>query len=233
MNGLLDDFENMFNFNTAPAGPVIPADTMASARYSVGALSVTNQALSAPNLPTTQDQLANLSQLGNILEQLTDNVGPFSILSGFRTRELQNLLSAQGEPTASGTSFHEVGRGVDIAPTSMDINSFFGMLLSNEDLKNEFAEIAIKPGQNSIHLAVNVPGDVRTTKVLGLNSDNVYTSLSIDDILAYITPFMPDAATAEDYASAELVTWNTTPLLLAGLALISAGAYLIMSRKKI
>lgn len=215
---------------SAPSPSAFQPGTMLSSRYSLASMTVTNQNLSQANLPSTQNQMNNLIILADVMEQLTNEVGPFTILSAFRTGELQNALAAQGEPTASGTSFHEVGRGIDIAPSSMSITEFFGRLLSNDDLKSKFSEIAIKPTQNSIHLAVNVPGDVRDPKVLGLNADGVYAKLTLDDIVAYIAPFMPDEQTAIDYADAKLVTRDNTPLILAIVVGFGAAAYLLFTK---
>lgn len=171
---------------------------MLSPNYSVGMLCVTSQTLKAPNLPSTADQMSNLTQLANFLETLNSSVGPFTILSGFRTPELESVLTANGEPTAPGLSFHEVGRGIDITPTSMNLQDFFGTMLANATIPGDCAEIAYKPSQNSIHLAINVPGDTRDTKVLQLDpSTNTYTAMSPSDIEIFIQPYVPGMAPAD------------------------------------
>lgn len=196
-------------------------------------LTLTNQSLTMPNLPTTPYDFDNLKLLAQTLEYLQANIGPFQILSAYRTKELQDKLTAEGEPTGSGVkSFHEVGRGVDIYPTTMSIDEYFGRILANPDLKDQFAEIAIKPSQNALHLAINVPGDVRTPKVTGLNPLGVYARLSVDEITAYIAPFMDSVEDAYDYAAAELVSINFTPMIVTAVAALGGGILLLLARGK-
>ncbi len=202
---------------------------MLSPHYSLQNLTATSQQLSQPNLPGP-DELENLTYLADFLEQLTNEIGHFTILSGFRTKELQDVLASKGEPTASGTSFHEKGRGVDIAPTTMTPAEFFGRLLANENLKNMCAEIAIKLSQGALHLAINVPSDTRDPKVLGLNSEGVYARLTLEDILTYIEPYMPSAEVATSYAEAQLVTYNRTPMLLAAAGALALSALLLLKK---
>lgn len=213
--------------------PVAYADpsTMLSAHYSIGNLSATSQPVTQANLPSTTTQLSNMQYLADTLEMLDSEVGPFSLLSSFRTKELQNLLAAAGEPTASGTSFHELGRAVDITPTTMGITEMFGRILANSDLKNRFVEIAIKPSQNALHLAVNVPDDTRTPKVLGLNADNVYKSLSAEEILPYITPYMPAGTDITEYAD-DLAPKTNVALLLGIVAAIGGVIYMSLGKAK-
>lgn len=203
-----------------------------SDHYRLKDLTATNQALSAPNDPSSADHFNNLETTAQILESLEYKVGPFTILSGYRTKELQDKLAASGEPTASGLSFHEIGRGVDIYPTTMTLDQFFGLLLADEELKGQFAEIAIKPSQNSIHLATNVPGDVRSAKVLGLNTEGIYARLNLDEIAGYIAPYMASIDEAYDYAAARLVSYNRMPLILTAVAGLAGAAFLLLMPKK-
>ena len=145
--------------------------TMLSQNFSLGDLVVTEQILQNPNLPSTQEHMDNLTTLAQTLDEMMSQIGPFQILSGFRTQELQQALKEGGNPTSPGTSFHEVGRSIDFYPTTMPVGEYFARLLANEGLKAKFAEIAYKPAQNAIHVAVNVPGDTRVTKILKLNSE--------------------------------------------------------------
>ena len=212
--------------------PIASASTLLSPNYSISALSQTSKPLMTPNLPTTEDQLYNMSVLAKTLESLRSIIGPFSIISGFRTKELQQLLASSGEPVAAGVSYHELGLAVDIYPTNMSIDEFFGRLLSDEPLKAQFAEIAIKPKQNSIHLSVNTPDNMKEPKILGLNNDNVYGRLSLDDIANYIAPYMASIDEAYDYAASKLVTYNKTPLILTVAVSLAGMAYLFLNKPK-
>lgn len=207
-------------------------NAMLSEHYSLGNLTVTNQQLSAPNMPESADHFQNLTYTADILERLDHEVGPFRILSGYRTKELQNALAAAGEPTATGTSFHEIGRAVDIAPTTMTPAEYFGRILANENLKSQFSEISIKPSQNALHLAINIPGDVRDPKVMGLNDAGSYVRLTLDEITSYIQPFMASAQDAYDYAAAQLVTFNRTPLILGMVAAVGGVLYFALAGGK-
>lgn len=199
-----------------------------SPNYNLGDLTVTNQSLSYPNLPDSTAQFENLTFLADVLEELNAKIGAFRIPSAFRTKELQDKLTAEGQPTSEKTSFHELGRGVDIIPTTMSITDYFGRILADENLKNKFVEIAIKPGQGSIHLAINVPGDVREPRVMGLNTEGSYVRLSLDEIANYIAPFMESAQAAYDYAAAQLVTYNRTPLILGMVAAFGGVLYIAL-----
>jgi hypothetical protein len=204
-----------------------------SASYTLGDLTLTNQNLTEPNLPPNSWQFDNLILLADMLEQLDFTVGPFTLISAFRTHELQEKLAAQGEPTGSSMSFHEAGRAVDIAPTTMGLTEYFGKLLANEDLRLQFSEISIKPSQGSIHLAINVPGDVREPKILGLNSSQEYTRLSSSDIESYVAPFLEAAGETmeqvSDYAS-QIAGKSKVPLIV-GASILGGLAIFLAARK--
>jgi hypothetical protein len=201
-----------------------------SAHYTLGQFVVTNQPLSQPNLPTEIAHYDNLVLLADMKERLDQYIGPSNIVSAYRTKELQEALRASGEPTASGKSFHELGRAFDIYPSNMSIADFFGKILASP-LRSEFAEIAIKPAQNALHLSINVPGDVREPKVTGLNSQGSYVRLTADEIASYIQPFVENVEAAYEEAKS-LVTYNKAPLY-AALFLGLAGAFYLIYKQVI
>ena len=216
---------------TPPQVPAYDPAMMLSSQYSLADLTATQQQLTAPNMPSTDAQIANLQILADVLEKIGAGIGTFTLLSGFRTLELQNVLAAAGEPTATGTSFHELGRAEDIAPTTMGLTEMFGRLLAPQ-FAPLFAEIAIKPGQGAIHLSVNTPDDTRAPKVLGLNSSNVYTRLTPDEIAGYVKPYLPATEDVTAYVDASLDPSTVSPtILIAGLA-IAAAAFFMMNKKK-
>mgnify|MGYP002789119692 CR=1 FL=1 len=217
-----------------PQSPATPSlynpEAQLSQSYRLKDLVKTTQSLSSPNLPTEALHFTNLSHLAEALEVFGHEIGPFQIISAYRTKELQQKLGASGDPVASGTSFHELGRGVDIYPTTMSLDEYFGRMLVNENVKSLLAEVAYKPGQKSIHIGINVPGDVRETKVLSLNQNNVYARLTSSEIARFIEPYMESLDAAYDYAAARLVTWNKTPLILAMVAATGGLLYLILKK---
>lgn len=208
-------------------------NAMLSTHYSLGDLIATTKPLSQPNFPSDSSHYDNLVLMADMLERLDTEVGPFVLLSGYRTKELQDILTAAGEPTSKGLSFHEIGRGVDVSPTGMTPAEYFGRILANEDLKNQFAEIAIKPSQNALHLAINVPGDMRDPKITGLNAEGSYVKLSLDQITDYIAPYMASTEDAVNYAEAQLVTMNKTPLIIAAIGGLGLAAWLLMGKKRL
>jgi hypothetical protein len=145
---------------------------MLSAHFSVKDLCLTSKALSQSNYPTTQTEFDNLTYTADALEMLESHIGPLKLLSGFRTKELQLALAAAGDPVAKGTSYHELGLGVDITPTTMPLAEYFGRILADESIKGLFIEIAIKPAQNAIHLGVRLPAESRNAKISGLKYGN-------------------------------------------------------------
>ncbi len=190
--------------------------------FTLGDLLVTNQGLNEPNYPNDSSHIGNIKKLAAVLDELLITLGPFQILSGYRTKELQTKLGEGGNPTSTKLSFHEIGRAVDIYPTEMTLDEYFGLILANEDLKNKFAEISIKNSQNSLHLSVNVPGDWRTPKIMGLTADRTYASLSSEEIQGYI-----DSVTKFVGDSLETASKSKLPILVAGI--LAVGGFFILT----
>lgn len=198
--------------------------------YKLKDLIVTEQVLSSPNMPSTQTEIQNLTHMAEMLDVLHDYVGPFKLLSGYRTKELQNALAAAGDPVAVGTSYHELGLGVDIRPTSMGLVEYFGKLLADENIRNSYREISIKVSQNSIHLGAKILGDTRETKVLGLDENKKYVRLNLDQIQSYIAPYIQTAEETVQVAT-QIASANPMSSLFLVLGLVSAGAYLILRKR--
>ncbi|NJM09375.1 MAG: M15 family metallopeptidase [Bdellovibrionaceae bacterium] len=217
---------------TENVGPVIDVNMMLSSRYALKDLVATTKQLSRPNLPSDETQLENLRLLADTMDFLNSMVGPFTIISGYRTKELQDVLASSGDPVASGKSYHELGLAVDIYPTTMGLTEYFGTMLASDEVRSRFIEIAIKPGQNTLHLAVKSPYDLRDTKILGLNSEGKYAKLTADEIAGYIAPVLGSMDAAMDYASAKLVSYNRTPLILGAIATVSGALVLLFSSRK-
>lgn len=159
-------------------------NTVLNERYSLNDLIQTSQNLSQPNIPTSSTHFENLGRLADVLIDLEALIGPFKIHSAYRTKELQNALSQAGEPTSQSVSFHELGRAVDIEPLNMELAQAFGTILASS-MKNQFAEIAFKPSQGSLHLAINTPDDFRWPKVLGLDDAKKYGKLTEEEVETY------------------------------------------------
>jgi hypothetical protein len=211
-------------------------DPQISKYFTLSQLTVTNTG--ADNTPDASS-LTNLNQLGQLLDLLYDTIGPFNVISAFRSKAVEDALSASGQPTAEAAaghiSFHEVGLAADIYPTNMSLDEYWGKMmaaLGTADtpgpLWNQMSEMAYKPTQGSIHVAGAV--DYRNNNVvLALNSSGTYASLTADEIDQYAGPYLAQAFT--DVAA---VVSSTGFQMTAGmtLALLALGAFVIYQYRK-
>ena len=213
------------------------ASTQVSNHFTLGDLTVTQQ--NADNTPSDSD-FANLQKLGAVLDTLFDTIGPFNVISAYRSAAVEAALTASGQPTAEAAaghiSFHEVGLAADIYPTTMSLDDYFGKMMAamgTSDapgpLMDQMAEVAYKPSQNSIHLAAAV--DYRANNViLALNSAGKYAKLSADEIANFAEPYITQAEQAISNVAAEVAT----PMGMGTIAIIGAAlyAYFFMGKKK-
>lgn len=227
-------------------GDVTDASTPLSTKYTLGDLTITNQV--TPNLPTTQDQMNNLVQLAKTLESLEAAIGPFTILSAFRSSDTQAALTSGGAPTAESTSgklsFHEEGLAVDLTPTTMSPAEFFGKMCAIIGTTNQpgtwrgvFSEIMFKPSQNSIHLALAVPYKQDVYAVYD-PAQNQYVRLSDDEVADYANQYgtqygVSYQKTGDSSGAGEPVNIGDSSgspgILLLGL--IALGVFLVASQK--
>lgn len=169
-------------------GPLDPTEPLSN-RFTLADLTVTNSGL--PNMPEADSQeYTNLKWLAGVLDELWDSIGPFQIISGFRSPELQEKLRAAGEPTAAKRSFHEAGMAVDIYPSNMSIDEFFGKILAS-DWKEKLGEISIKPTQNTLHLSL--PTEKTQGVIMALNQAGAYVRLTAEEIADYAAPYLEAA----------------------------------------
>lgn len=209
-------------------------DPQISKYFTLADLTRTDQ--SADNTPDA-NSLVNLNQLGKLLDQIYDLVGPFNVLSAFRSKAVEDALSASGQPTAEAAgghvSFHTVGLAADINPTTMSLDEFFGKILAQMGtadqpgpLWNQMTEIGYKPSQGSIHVAGAVTYRAINV-VLSLQDDGTYGRLSPEKILEYMSPYVQQAITDVEQAA-------TSPSGIAGILAVGAAllALVFFSRKK-
>jgi hypothetical protein len=196
-----------------------PGDPV-STKYTVADLSHT----SAPLPNEVPDEFAsNLALLASVLEQLEAVIGPFKVASAFRSDAVQTYLGTQGLPVAKGKSYHTIGLGADIVPSTMSIQDAFGKILA-DPIKDQFAEISLKETQTALHLGVKYDAG-QSTKVTALNDSGDYVALSLDEIQNYAAPFLADIS-----AGVEIAAKN--PLPLAGIvAAVCLIAYFVMQPK--
>ena len=144
-----------FNFwesesSDEPAG-FVTADMMdlnerLSPNYFVRDLTVTNTGIY--NAPPRSAQ-ATLQKMALMLEKIEARIGPFVIASAYRSTQVNNAVG--GSPT----SRHLAGDAVDISPTTMTAEKFWGAILLDDELSSQLGHIAWKKHQNNaIHITL-------------------------------------------------------------------------------
>lgn len=106
-----------------------------------------------PNLPPA-DVLATLRRLALELDVLYERVGPFKIISAFRSQDLQDLLRTQTNQ-AVARSGHTGGMAADIQPLSGDLKSYMARAYSDPVVRPKFGAFALK--NNTIHVELPMP----------------------------------------------------------------------------
>jgi len=181
------------------------------------------------------DELANLKWLATFLEEVYSTVGPFEVVSGFRTKQLQELLRSEGEPTAARKSFHEAGMAVDVYPTNMSLEEFYWLLVSS--FYGRIGEPSIKAAQNAVHFALPTPSNI--SKIMALNSETgVYEKIDEATIQQKITQYASklydNAAEIASTISLEVnkpaIRWG---ILAAVVGIASAAYFFLMGKKRV
>lgn len=215
-------------------------DTVLWGRFKLKDLTKTS--LASSNIPNSLE-LRNLRNLAIMLTKVEEEFGPISVLSAYRTQEVQNRLKARD--VASGTayaaqkkSFHEAGMAADIAPGRgskfKNINELWAAMVLTPWVQREFSEFAIKPeeGQMTIHLAITAPG--LTFKPMIADSSG-YHALTMDEVRARASRYFAAASEAvqsvkravvqKAAVARKTVVQNKKPILI-GAGLLGAAALL-------
>jgi len=152
-------------------------------KYTLKDLTITNTGLD--NMPTTDQEIQNLTWLAKVLSQLEDSVGPFTVMSAFRASDVQDVVGA-GAVKAGRKSFHEVGMAADIFPSSMTLDAYFGKLLTSE-WRQKLGEIIFKKSQNTIH--IGLPTASYQGKIMFRESGGEYRLMTQDEIDVLSGPY--------------------------------------------
>lgn len=154
-----------------------------TSRFTIGDLTASETAtrLGLYNFPNAEE-LKNLKELAVLLEFIWDKVGPFSILSGFRSQALQDALrsgaaTAETAKMAVSKSYHCTGQAADITPTTMSLDEFFVKLWTLPEFKSKIGQVAYKKSQNSIHISTQTPTFPEPTP-MKVMSDGSYVRLN-------------------------------------------------------
>lgn len=157
---------------------------------------MTITSINRPNVPTP-DALENLRKLAALADMLYDQVGPFSIISAYRSPEVQAALQA-GEGGASAASqaasmsFHSLGMALDLVPRNMTAQAFWAEIASRPELKNKLGEIAIK--QNALHVSLATP--TKTGVLMYVDSAGRYIRMAASEISSFISKYRKPVAVA-------------------------------------
>lgn len=157
----------------------IKPDMTLYGKYRLKDLTITNTGL--PNLPTTEQEFQNLVWLAKVLIQLEDSIGPFTVISAYRSAAVQDDVGA-GAVAAGKKSFHELGLAGDIYPTTMSLDAYFGKIL-NSEWRQKLGEIIYKKSQNTIH--ISMPTSKIQGKLMFREPNGVYrlmTDAEIDEL---------------------------------------------------
>ncbi len=146
-------------------------NTLVSKYFRLRDLTVTDTGID--NVPD-DSQLANLRSLGAVLDRLYETIGPFRIISAFRSNLVNDAVDGVS------TSNHMLGRGADIQPTTMTAKEFWGRVLQNPSLRNSLGEIALK--NTVIHLSLPSASKVGVPMIV---EGGNYVVKSLEDALAF------------------------------------------------
>lgn len=122
---------------------MIPNEKL-STYFDLRALTTTQQ--NADNTPGPLE-LANLKELGTILDDIIDFIGPFRVVSAYRSQTVNDLVG--GAPN----SLHMDGKAADLFPTVQNLESFYRDLFES-GIADNLGEIAYKPTQGTVHISI-------------------------------------------------------------------------------
>lgn len=150
-------------------------DRKLSSRYWLSDLTAsdTSDRLGIDNSPYALQHQANLERLAGLLERVYSTIGPFSVVSGFRSSELNSAI-----PGSSTSSLHLSGMAVDIIP-QMNYEDFWIKLYASP-LRTQLGEITLKRPTQNLHISLptqNIQGQARIQ-----NSDRSYSTMTMDQI---------------------------------------------------
>lgn len=90
-----------------------------------------------------------LQGLAKLLEELETKIGPFVIASAYRSPQVNDAVGG------SSTSRHLAGDAVDISPTTMTAEKYWGAILLDDLLREKMGHIAWKSHQNNaLHITL-------------------------------------------------------------------------------
>jgi len=182
-------------------GPA-PTSPMLSKYFSLKDLTKTS--LPGDNTPTPE-ALSNLKKLAQVLDILKEKVGPFDVISAYRSPANQAALKSGAQGGASATqaatmSFHSQGLAADIVPKTMNANQYFSAIAENPTLKNMLGEIAVKTNGPYLNPAMTLHISVATSTKQGVlmyvDSAGKYIRLASSEVKSFLDRYRKPLAIA-------------------------------------
>lgn len=132
--------------------------------------------------------LENLKRFSKILDTVYDSIGPFSIVSGYRSPAVQQAIKSGSSGSASAsqastTSYHMRGIAADIAPKGQSAQQFMAKIAQTPRVKNMLGEIAVK--KSALHISAATPE--KTGVLMYVDNAGKYIRLKADEIANLIS----------------------------------------------
>lgn len=127
------------------------SDIRLSENFSVGEFYVSSShpELARKSAPFHADIFALKLLCIEILQKIRDEFGPIKVLSGYRSRELNDAIGG------SKDSDHLYGTAADIVPLSFDIGHVFSWLVLDSDIP--YRQAILYPIEGFVHISNNLP----------------------------------------------------------------------------
>lgn len=187
---------------------------MASKYFSLKELSKTETGMVNTPPSTVMPKIENL---GRVLDTIYERIGPFKIVSAYRSPATQTALKSGAAGAASAAqaakqSYHTTGQAADILPTTMTVQQFYTKIVQTPDVAKLMGAFAIK--NTVIHLDTDTSW--RSAVAMYVDKAGNYIRFTTDELKNFISR-------------------NKVGVAAGGLVLIIAagiGAYLFINRNK-
>jgi hypothetical protein len=156
--------------------------TKFSKYFTLEQLTITDQ--KTKNKPS-ENVIANLRILAETLDLMYEKIGPFTILSAYRSQETQDSLKSGGSTQAISASLHTKGLASDIVPKKMSAIAYMAKIAQTPAISKRLGGYALK--STAIHLDVDT--SKRNAVPLKVMKDGSYVRLTTDEVKKLISQY--------------------------------------------
>lgn len=158
---------------------------MASKYFSLKELSKTETGV--VNTPPST-VMPKIEALGKVLDIIYERIGPFKIVSAYRSPATQTALKSGAAGAASAAqaakqSYHTTGQAADILPTTMSVQAFYTKIVQTPDVAKLMGAFAVK--NTVIHLDVDTSW--RSAVAMYVDSAGNYIRFTADGLKNFIS----------------------------------------------